>query len=54
MLSKKQKEQLKKPCPLCKEKLTWVGDLADSKHDIVMCENKDCQFALLFNGEIIN
>jgi hypothetical protein len=55
MLSKKQKEQLKKPCPLCKKPLTWCGDLGDYKHDMVYHDDKNpCRFVMMFDGEILD
>lgn len=54
MLSKMQKEQLKKPCPLCKGKLTAVGDLADHRHDLIMCLNEPCDYVMFFDGSLMN
>lgn len=52
-LSQKQQKQLKAPCPVCQEPCQEVGDLADFKHNIVMCTNNICEFALMFDGAII-
>jgi len=54
MLSKQQKQQLKQHCPLCAKKLIAVGDLADEKHDLIICENfNNCPYTMLYSGEII-
>lgn len=53
-LSEIQKEQLIKPCPICGSKCLAVGDLSDFNHDIVICNNNNCRFALMYNGDLIN
>ena len=53
-LSKQQKQQLKKPCPLCQSKLEEVGDLADFKHNLITCTNDKCDYTMFSDGSLIN
>ena len=48
LLSKKQKEALKKPCSKCAGKMIEIGDLDDYDHNNIMCEK--CQNTIMADG----